>query len=148
MDKRYLIRWNLVLLFISSIIFLIFSGCVTFKDLNTKNNAREKLLHSKELLAKGEYKGALEENRRVLSVFVKGPPGDEALFNMGLIYSHYKNPEKDYKESIKYFTKLIKNYPQSPLIEQTRIWRDVLNVIEKAKQVDIEIEKKKKEMNK
>ncbi len=148
MDKRYLIRWNLVLLFISSIIFLIFSGCVTFKDLNTKNNARIKLRHSNELLTKGDYKGALEENRRVLSVFVKGPPGDEALFNMGLIYSHYKNPEKDYKESIKYFTKLIKNYPQSPLIEQTRIWRDVLNVIEKAKQVDIEIEKKKKEMNK
>jgi outer membrane protein assembly factor BamD (BamD/ComL family) len=145
-DRRDFITWKLVLLFILIILFVIFSGCVTFKDLNTKHNAREKLLHSKELLAKGDYKGALEENRRILSVYVKGPPGDEALFNMGLIYSHYKNPEKDYKKSIKYFTKLINNYPQSPLIEQTRIWRDVLNVIEKAKQVDIEIEKRKKEM--
>jgi outer membrane protein assembly factor BamD (BamD/ComL family) len=144
--RRYFRTWRHVLLFISSIIFLIFSGCVTFKEMNTKHYARENLLHSNELLAKGDFKGALEENRKVLSLFVKEPPGDEALFNMGLIYSHYKNPEKDYKESIKYFTELINNYPQSPLIEQTQIWRDVLNVIEKAKQVDIEIEKKKKEM--
>ncbi len=142
----YFRTWKHVFLCIASITFLLFSGCATLKELNTKYYAQKKLLHSKELLAKGDYKGALEENRKVLSLFVKGPPGDEALFNIGLIYSHYKNPEKDYKKSIKYFTKLINNYPQSPLIEQTRIWRDVLNVIEKAKQVDIEIEKKKKEM--
>ncbi len=137
-----------ILICIASVIFLFFSGCAAIKEMNTKHYARKKLLHSKEVLAKGDYRGALEENRKVLSLFVKGPPGDEALFNMVLIYSHYGNPDKDYKESIKYLTKLIYNYPQSRLIEEAKIWRDVLNVIEKAKQVDIDIEKKKKEMKK
>jgi outer membrane protein assembly factor BamD (BamD/ComL family) len=144
--RRYFRTWRHVLLCSAGIILLLSSGCATFKELNTKQNARKKLLHSRELLAKEDYKGALEENRKVLSLSIKEPPGDEALFNMALISAHYANPEKDYKESIKFFTELISNYPQSPYVEQTKIWLDVLTIIEKAKQVDIDIEEKKKEI--
>ena len=77
---------------------------------------------------------------------VKKPPGDKALFNMGLIYAHYGNPEKDYKKSISFFTKLIKEYSNSALVEQAKIWVGILDAIEKEKQVDIEIEKKKNEL--
>jgi len=106
------------------------------------------LLRSQKFLAKGNYEGALEENQKVLSKYPNRSPGDEALFNMGLIYAHYGNPKKDYQKAILFFTKLIEGYPRSPLVEQAKIWIGVLQVIEKSKQVDIEIEQMKKELSK
>lgn len=104
------------------------------------------LLASYEYLAEGDYKKALKENRKVLSRKGKSTLGDKALFNLGLIYAHHENPEKDFRKSVGFFKKLEKEYPKSPLLEQAKIWLGVLNVIEKSKQVDIEIEKKKKEL--
>jgi hypothetical protein len=75
------------------------------------------------------------------------PPGDEAIFNMGLIYAHYGNPKKDNEKSIFFFRKLLNEHPKSPLVEQAKIWIGVLNVIEKSKQVDLEIEEMKKELS-
>lgn len=77
---------------------------------------------------------------------VKSPLRDRALFNIGLVYAHYDNPGKNYKKSLGYFTRLIKEHPDSSLLGQARMWQSVLNVIEGAKQVDIEIERKKKEL--
>jgi hypothetical protein len=41
-----------------------------------------------------------------------------------------------------------KDFPRSPLVEEAKIWVSVLHAFEKAKQVDIEIEEKKKELGK
>ena len=78
------------------------------------------------------------------------PPEDEALFNLGLIYAHFANPKKDFGKSLDFFNKLIKDYPESHLVEQSKIWIEVLQkngelnqVIQKLKQVDIEIEERK-----
>jgi outer membrane protein assembly factor BamD (BamD/ComL family) len=101
---------------------------------------------SSKMLSRGDYQGALKENRKVLSLYNTASPGDQALFNIGLVYAHYGNPDKDYLEAIQYFEKLIQKYPGSPLVEQAKIWVNVLNIIEKVKQVDIEIDKKKKEL--
>jgi tetratricopeptide (TPR) repeat protein len=105
--------------------------------------AYEHLVNSRILLDEGEYKGALSESQKVLSLSENETPGDEALFNIGLIFAHYDNPDKDYKKSLGFFQKLISEFPQSFLKEQAKIWVGVLDVIEKSKQVDIEIEKKK-----
>ncbi|MEW6001257.1 MAG: tetratricopeptide repeat protein [Nitrospirota bacterium] len=112
-----------------------------------QKSAYGQLLRGQRLLAKGDYEGALEENQKVLATFPKRTPGDEALFNMGLIYAHYKNPKKDYGKSLSCFESLVKDYPQSPLHEQAKIWAEVLQTIEKLKKVDIEIEEKKKELS-
>jgi outer membrane protein assembly factor BamD (BamD/ComL family) len=111
-----------------------------------QRSAYDSLLHSQRLIAKGDFEGAVEENQKVLSSYVNRPPADEALFNMGLIYAHYGNPHRDYKKSILFFNKLLEGYPRSPLVGQARIWIGVLQVIEKSKQVDIEIEKMKKKV--
>jgi outer membrane protein assembly factor BamD (BamD/ComL family) len=108
----------------------------------------EYLLRSQKLLVKGDYEGALEENQKILSKYPNKPPGDEALFNTGLIYAHSKNPQKDYQKSILFFNKLVEGFPRSPLAEQAKIWIGVLQVIEKSKQIDIEIEEMKKELSK
>lgn len=111
-----------------------------------KIEARQAMEQGRQLVNIGNFKQALEENRKVVELFPGISPGDEALFNMALIYAHHKNPEKDYKRSIEYFKYLIARFPESPFRDQAEIWVDVLEAIEKSKQVDIEIEQKRKEL--
>ncbi len=122
----------------------------------------EHLLQARKLLEQRDYDGSVRENQKVLSLAGQNPPADEALFNLGVIYAHPGNPRKDYGRSVGFFRKLTKDYPQSPLAVQARIWTGVLlenekmsqtiqklnQVIEESKQVDIEIEEKKREKGK
>jgi TPR repeat protein len=104
------------------------------------------LLRSQKFFSEGKFQKALDENNFLLEKPGKSPFRDRALFNMGLVYAHQDNPDKDYAKSLYYFTKLIHEHPDSPLAVQASIWQNVLNIIEKAKQVDLEIEQKKKEL--
>lgn len=105
------------------------------------------LLRSQKLFSEGKYQEVLDENTSLLKSPGKSPFRDRALFNLGLLYAHQDNPGKDYAKSLGYFTQLLKEYPDSPLAVQAAIWQNVLNIIEKAKQVDMEIEEKKKELS-
>jgi tetratricopeptide (TPR) repeat protein len=119
----------------------------------------ESLLRTHRLLAQGDYEEAVKENQKILSLFGQNFPEDEALFNLGLIYAYSGNPKKDYRKSSYFLKKLIKEFPQSFLAEQAKILVGMLQeneklsrsieelnqVIEKSKQVDLEIEEKKRE---
>ena len=144
MGGKYTGSWKYICLCIAGLI--IFSGCARVDTVNKKWSARKNLHIGQKLLDKRDFKGSLRENMKALSIIEKEPPGDRALFNIGLIYAHYENPEKDYKKSILYFRRLVREYPRSPLLEQAKIWINVLGIIEKAKEIDIENEKKKKEL--
>jgi len=106
----------------------------------------EILLQTDELIKINNFTKALELNQNALSTSDKKHRLDEILFNIGLIYAHHENPDKNYNVSIEYFDRLIKEYPESPLVEQAKVWQGLLDVIEKSKQVDIEIDQKKKEL--
>lgn len=120
------------------------------------------LFSSREFLSRGKYEEALKEIQKMLSSTPRTLPEDEALFQMGLIYAHPGNPRRDYGKSLGYFRKLTKDYPQSPWTELAKAWTGMLQeneklnqtveklnqTIEKSKQVDIEIEEKKKEKGK
>ncbi len=114
--------------------------------LDIKTISAYQALKSQRLIAEGSFKDSIASNKKLLSLSTDSVLKEEALFSIGLIYAHYNNSERDYPKSIHYFTRLINEYPESALVEEAKIWVDVLTVIEKAKQVDIEIEKKKKEM--
>jgi tetratricopeptide (TPR) repeat protein len=96
----------------------------------------------------GDFENALKRSQDALSMSPKTPPGDEALFDMGLVYAHPGNPKKDYRKSVDYFKRLLKEFPRSLFVEETKVWIAVLEDIEKAMKVDIEIEEKKKELSK
>jgi tetratricopeptide (TPR) repeat protein len=128
--------------------------------------SRQHLVLPERLLTQGDYEAALEENQKALSLSPGGPPGDEALYNMGLIYAHPGNPKRDYAKSIALFKRLIKEYAQSAYAERAKIWVQLIQesenakrvaatltqendklkrMIEESRKVDIQIEEKKKE---
>ncbi|UCE78439.1 MAG: tetratricopeptide repeat protein [Nitrospiraceae bacterium] len=115
-------------------------------EFKVKKDSQEKIQRAGELLGQGDYDGYLNINEEVLALLPDRPPGDEALFNIGLIYIHNDNPKKNYKKSLQMFKRLVHDFPQSNLVEEARIWIGLLEVIEKSKQADIEIEEKKKEL--
>ena len=127
-----------------------------------EKEAQQPLLYTRELLAQGKYEEASRELHKLLSLSPRYPWEDEVLFKIGLVYVHPGNSKKDYGKSIIYFKKLTKDYPQSLWSEIAKTWTgmiqeieklnqavDRLNqTIEKSKQVDIEIEEKKREKGK
>ncbi len=126
------------------------TGCIATVQQTTSPDS-EKCDHLeivRDFIGKGDFEGALKASQRVLSRSPKSPPGDQALLDLGLINAHYANPKKDYKKALGYFLRVEREFPRSPLVEEARIWVSVLRAFEKAKQVDIEIEERKKEMGK
>jgi hypothetical protein len=70
------------------------------------------------------------------------------LFELGLLSAHNDNPKKDYRKAMGYFSRLVREHPRSALVEEAKIWIDVLDAMEKAKRVDIQIEEMKKTLTK
>lgn len=139
------------------IVFLI-SGCSYIplrnnipEDGTREENAKEERLAERlqkaaELYGHGDFDGGLKVNQDIISLCGKKPPCDQALFNMGLIYASTNNAKRDYRKSMAMFQRVVKEYPQSPLVPQARTWVGVLDVIEKSKEVDMEIERAKKKL--
>jgi len=95
--------------------------------------------------AKGDFEGSLRESQKALTLLKDQSPADTAIFHMGLVYVHPKNPKKDNKRATYFFNRVIKGYPDSAWVEQAKIWVGVLDGVEKLKQVDLEIEERKRD---
>ncbi len=100
----------------------------------------------RKIVTNQNFKKAVQENLLILQEVGKKKPADEALYNLGLIYAHVDNPAKDYKKSQNYFHALIKEFPDSELAEESRIWLGLFGTIEKIQQIDIDIEQQKKQL--
>ncbi|MGH7929945.1 MAG: tetratricopeptide repeat protein [Candidatus Binatia bacterium] len=100
---------------------------------------------AQELMAKGEYEGSLREIQKVLTLAKENAPADAAVFYMGLIHAHPNNAKKDNKKAIGFFSRVVKNYPETQWAEQAKIWIGVLDGLEKLKQVDLELEERKRD---
>ena len=122
-----------------------FSGCAPVTASREEAEIRESLQHAQRLLARGDYDGSLRESQRVLTLARDEPRAAEAIFNMGLVFVHPGNAKRDNRKAIELFNRVTKEYPESPLAQQAKIWAAVLDGVEKAKQVDLEIEEKKRE---
>jgi hypothetical protein len=133
---------------VAFLVLFISAACVPCKQLPPVREDCAHLECISGFIVRGDFEGAMRESQDILTRSPTTPPGDEALMNMGLISVHYANPKRDYKKALGYFMRIEKEFPRSPLVEEAKIWAGVLLAFEKAKQVDIEIEKKKKELGK
>lgn len=176
MGRKRTRTWKHIYLSVTGLIIFSLAGCSHLKIIEIQEKSPEPLTTAQNLFDQGDYKGALKENQKILSAHNNRPPGDEALFNMGLIYAHNGNPERDYKRSLSLFKRLVKEFPQSPWARQAKIWIEVLQeneklrgetekfnaenekcnakieelnaTIKKTKEIDLEIDEKKKELAK
>jgi outer membrane protein assembly factor BamD (BamD/ComL family) len=136
------------------------------KEEKFRDESKEHLQQAQRLLAMGQYDTSLKENLKVLSIAPNSPPGDEAMFNIGLIYSNPKYQKKDYGKAVTSLNKIIKEYPQGNWSGHAKILLDIIqenermkrisseasqeneklkSMIEQSKKVDLEIEEKKRE---
>ena len=96
------------------------------------------------LTQKGEFELALRENQQVLDRFPDAPPGDAALFSMGWLHVHFANPKKNFRSAMDLFSRLRREFPDSPFHQEAQTWMSILDRMEQAARVDIEIEERKK----
>lgn len=133
-----------IYLCLAGLMLLTTGGCASVKALFSESEGCVRLQAFQPLINQGNFDAAVKKGEEVLAASPRSPLVDEALFTLGLVYAHTDNPKKDYRKSREYFARLGKEYPGSPLAGESKIWIGVLEMIEKAKQVDIEIEEKKK----
>jgi outer membrane protein assembly factor BamD (BamD/ComL family) len=96
-------------------------------------------------LSNGKYEASLKETRELLRLY-RGTLGDEALFQMGLIYAYPKNPDHDYEKSIAWFHSLIEDFPQSKNTDQAEAWVLLLQDMIKKEQEVAELESRVEEL--
>ncbi len=87
---------------------MLLSGCGHFND---GRQAKTTFAEANDLYHQGSYAASLDKYSEIIDKYPA--TADRALFEMGIIYAHPKNGQKDYRKSMESFQKLIKEYPES-----------------------------------
>ncbi|MGD9158031.1 MAG: tetratricopeptide repeat protein [Desulfobacteraceae bacterium] len=109
------------------IIILIAEGCIIPpRRVQVLPEGGTPVEHASLMVSKGDYDGALKAYGRIARSYPGDSPGDRALFEMGLIWAYPGNPKKNHEEALKYFKRLLHDFPGSPLREEAGAWAEVL----------------------
>ena len=123
------------------------------------------LRNAQRLFAAGELEPSLGLYERIVRDSRGQPPADQALFGIGLIFIHPGYRGMDRQKATKTFKRLIEEHPESARAPEAKVLITVLDenvklkkalseavnenarlqeIIEKSREIDIEIEQKKK----
>jgi hypothetical protein len=102
-----------------------FGGCAHLLD---QWQGAQDLRDARRLLSTGQFPASEQKSSSVLQAFPKAL-GDEALFQLGLIYSHPENPTANYEKSRDFFEKLLTQYPDSRRRDEAKAFHFALNRI-------------------
>jgi hypothetical protein len=97
-------------------------GCLHWPP---QRQGEQQLLKARQLFASGDYSSALEINRSVLAQF-PSRLADQSLFQIGLIYAHPDNPDRDYQKSFESFQHIVDQYPASRSRQDAEMWMVVI----------------------
>jgi len=121
---------------------LIFGCSHTGEGLQARSLSRE----ASDLFHQGKYEASLSKYEQIIE---KNPSStDRVLFEMGIIYAHPGNEQKDYQKSLECFQKIVKDYPDSKYRRDSQMMIfQIHNVINKdriiaAQQTQIETSRK------
>jgi TolA-binding protein len=105
---------------------ILISGC------SDRYHVRSTFKEANDLFSQGNYGASLNKYQQIIE---KAPTeGDRILFEMGIIYSHPWNVQKDYQKALECFQKLIKDYPKSVYKQDSEMMVfNINNVIAKDK---------------
>ena len=82
---------------------------------------RQNLREAESLMGRSEYEASMTEARKVLEAQPMSL-GDQALFQMGLLYAHPENPRADLDKAMACFERILKEFPLSETKEEARLW--------------------------
>lgn len=100
-------------------------------------------------------------NKQMLERCGKGTGCEVALFNLGFVHAYPQSPYRDPTKALHYFDELRKKYPQSPWAAQGQAWVGLIQEIrtrettirslrvqlKRSRDIDIEMEKKERELS-
>lgn len=99
----------IVFISIVTVTMMLFSGC---SHISERYTVRSTLKEANDLFNRGDYKASMMKYEQVMEKYPD--PGDQALYEMGLLYAYPWNEQKDYQKSIACFQKILTDYPGSP----------------------------------
>lgn len=123
-------------------------GC---SHLNGEATVKSSFVEANALFNQGNYNASLDKYQQIIDL--NPLAGDRVLFEMGIVYAHPENEQKDYQSSLECFQKLIKDYPASSYRKDSEMMIfNINNVIIKdrtiaAQQTHIEILQKEIKRN-
>ena len=91
-----------------SITLILICGCSHFQGYAAGSAFKE----AQEFFREENYQASLNKYQQIIEKH-PGVGEDRVLFEMGVIYSHFRNVQKDYRKSLECFRKLKKDYPGS-----------------------------------
>jgi L,D-peptidoglycan transpeptidase YkuD (ErfK/YbiS/YcfS/YnhG family) len=96
------------------------------------HEARALSREANDFFNQGKYEASLSKYEQIIE---KHPAiADRVLFEMGIIYAHPKNEQKDYQRSLKCFQKIVRDYPDSEFRQDSQMMiLQIQNVIIKNK---------------
>ena len=114
-----------LLLFVAGTVIwaLTATGCLHWPP---QPQGEKQLLEARKRFASGDYRNALEIYQRVLA---QDPANlaDQSLYQIGMIYAHADNPDRDIQKAQQSFQRIIDYYPASHLQPEARLWRALLD---------------------
>ena len=122
---------------------LILSSCSVVSESSRQREMRDALAAGNSLLSQGNFDASLDMFQKVLVTAQDKPPADLAAYSIGLVYAHPQNPKRDLQKAMRSFDRIIRAYPKSAWVEQSKVWVGVLNDTKEAKQ---EAERAKQEL--
>jgi murein L,D-transpeptidase YafK len=130
----------------------IFVACIITATLIcgcSSSQIRSSFKEANDYSSQGSYITSLSKYEQILEKYPE--TGDRVLFEMGVIYAHPGNWQKDYQKSLKCFQKLIKDYPGSDYRQASEVMISQINhATIKEKEIiaqQRQIESLKKELN-
>jgi len=87
---------------------MLLSGCGHF---NERRQVKTTFAEANDLFHQGSHAASLDKYSEIIEKYPA--KADRALFEMGIVHAHSKNPQKDHQKSLECFQKLVKDYPGS-----------------------------------
>lgn len=154
-------RGKHLFLYCAGIIAILLSGygCAVTSNIQKRVQGQNHMDLAQDYFVKGDYEAALNEYEKAAVLFPEKAPGDSALFQMGIAWVHPGNPDRNYKNALECFQKIVSDFPDSPHRERAEAWsaaieevtrnrrkiKDLEEQLDILKEIDISTEKKKRE---
>jgi hypothetical protein len=150
---------------------LLLAGCASLSTALFQSQAD---FPPQRVIENGDYRGFLVENQRNLSACGGWIACDVTLFNLGFVYAYPQSPYRDPRKARRYLRELYSKFPQSPWASQAQVLLAFLNErvgleeaqrqlrtdlrtrdaalrklrgqLDRSREIDIEIEKKEREL--